>query len=381
MNLLLIKRRLLDIFDKLWILKYERIEYRKQSSHQYKNLKASHPLTDEQKKRIDDYFISTYGRKVPYDWHQFYFAHNGVFQHDYFPELLYRPHFEHYMNYRNDYAEVMSDKNFLPNIAEVSRCTMPEVLISRTMNLLRNSKGEVIDEKQAISILLKEKQVFCKPSTISYGGKGCFVFEPTDRDSIKNLMKSLGTDFVVQKILQCHPTISAIYPNAVNTFRVTTYRWKGKFYFMPIAMRLGRGGICVDNVTSGGLFIGVNNDGSLKREAMDIAGNRYVTHPDTGIVFSTHRIYGIQKVIDTAIRLHTQVPQLGVIGWDFSVNVDGEPVLIEANIRNASYRLSQMAHGCSPFLERTSEVLAWVGKMSRLSMSRRNKYCFGENIE
>lgn len=379
MNLLiLIKRGILDIYDKLWVLKHERIEYRKQSSSQYKHIKASHPLSDEQKKSIDVYFKSTYGRKIPYDWHQFYTAHNGVFKPDYFPEFLYRPHFEHYMNYRNDYAEVMEDKNFLPNIVTAAGVAMPEVLVSRTMKLLRDGHGKVIDEEKAISILLNEIKVFCKPSTISYGGRGCFVFEPTDKHSIKDLLSQLGPDFVIQKLLKCHQSISSIYPNAVNTFRVTTYRWKDKFYCMPIAIRLGRGGQCVDNATSGGMFIGIQNDGTLNKEAMDIAGNRYSAHPDTGVVFESHRIEGVEDVIATAIRLHAQVPQLGVIGWDFTVDQEGVPVVIEANVRNASYRLSQMAHGVSPFLERTPEVLKWIKKMKHIPYSKRSEYAFGE---
>ena len=191
------------------------------------------------------------------------------------------------------------------------------------------------------------------------------------------LIRSLGSDFVIQEIVNCHESIAVLFPKAVNTFRVTTYRWKGKLYHMPLAMRLGRGNLVVDNVTSGGMFIGVNNDGSLCEEALTISGDRIHTHPDTKVVFKNHVLYGIHTVIDAAIRLHCMVPQLGVIGWDFTVGDDGKPVLIEANVYKASYRLGMMAHGVSPFLERTPEVLQWVGKMSKLPASKRQNYLFG----
>lgn len=135
----------------------------------------------------------------------------------------------------------------------------------------------------------------------------------------------------------------------------------------------------VDNVTSGGMFIGVKNDGSLCEESLNIASDmKFSAHPDTGVSFKDHKIYGVQAVIEAALRLHELIPQLGVIGWDFTVGNDGPPILIEANVHKASYRLGMIAHGVSPFLERTPEILSWVGKLSRMTYIKRGNYLFGE---
>lgn len=72
------------------------------------------------------------------------------------------------------------------------------------------------------------------------------------------------------------------------------------------------------------------------------------------------------------------VPQVGSINWDFTIGADGSPIVIEANMEGGSIWLSEMAHGCSPFGERTSEVLRWINLMKCTPASQRYKYQFGK---
>ena len=72
--------------------------------------------------------------------------------------------------------------------------------------------------------------------------------------------------------------------------------------------------------------------------------------------------------------MHTLLPQLGCYNWDFTLNEQGEPVLIEANTDNGGVWILQMAHGKGYFGERTGEILEWLAKMKKLSYSARKNY-------
>ena len=55
-------------------------------------------LSDDQMKKIDSLYLNNYGKKISYAWHRHYTAFTGKFDENYFPELLYIPEFERFMN-------------------------------------------------------------------------------------------------------------------------------------------------------------------------------------------------------------------------------------------------------------------------------------------
>jgi D-alanine-D-alanine ligase-like ATP-grasp enzyme len=75
--------------------------------------------------------------------------------------------------------------------------------------------------------------------------------------------------------------------------------------------------------------------------------------------------------------MHAAIPQLGVVNWDFTIDPAGNPVLIEANCKNGSVWLPQMAHGVAAFGERTAEVLQWLRFMKKLRPHERVHYVGG----
>ena len=71
------------------------------------------------------------------------------------------------------------------------------------------------------------------------------------------------------------------------------------------------------------------------------------------------------------------VPQLGVVNWDFTIDQEGDPILIEANCHDGSVWLPQMAHGAGAFGDKTAEVLSWLRFMNRLKPHQRKPYVGG----
>ena len=195
--------------------------------------------------------------------------------------------------------------------------------------------------------------------------------------TVDKILEDLGDSFVVQERIICHDSISKLYPKSVNTFRIMTYRWKNEVKYLPIIMRIGKGGSNVDNAHAGGIFIAIDDDGTMHDWATTEFDVKYFEHPDTHIVFKDYKVPLIKNVIEAARKLHATIPQLGVINWDFTLNREGNPVLIEANINGGSIWLFELAHGCGAFKNDTEEILKWMRKMKGLKPEERINHYFG----
>lgn len=341
-------------------------------------------LTEEQKNQIDNFYKENYGKKVPHTWHRHFMAFTGNFDEKYIPELLYIPEFEAYMNLNKSYSFVFSDKNILPYFANCAGVRIPETIISCTKGVFRNEQNQIIDKEEVLSIFCDVGKVFIKPSVDTGSGVNCFVIDLSggkdiiSGKKIEDIIKEMGADFVVQKLIKCHKSITDIYSGSVNTFRVISYLWNGEVRLLPAIMRIGRGGNFVDNAHAGGMFIAVDDDGTLHKTAFTEFKDEYEFHPDTNLQYEGYKIELFPEVLSAAKRMHEIIPQIGVVNWDFTIDEEGNPVLIEINISGGSVWLSQMAHGKGAFGEHTGEVLQWMAQMRKLSYLEKRKYAYGK---
>lgn len=363
-----------------------RTEIKKYKDPKRKKIYETVKLSAEQEAAVTRLYQTHYGAKIPLTWHRHYTAYTGNFDVDYFPELLYIPEFEAFENLWPEYCEVYADKNVLPLLAAAAGVKMPKTILSCTKGMLRDRENRQIDAAAARELLEQAGAVFIKPTVGTSSGQGCFVAELQDGlntlsgESAEALMSRLGTDFVIQERLVCHSSIQKIYAGSVNTFRLISYRWKDEILFVPSIMRIGRGGNCVDNAHAGGMFIAVDDDGRLHKEAFTEFREVFDRHPDTGLVFDGYRIPLFSPVKAAARRMHEMLPQVGVINWDFTIDAAGDPVLIEVNIQGGSIWLSEIAHGCGPFGENTPEILRWLRLMKNTRPADRAKYAFGNGV-
>lgn len=75
-----------------------------------------------------------------------------------------------------------------------------------------------------------------------------------------------GNNFVVQELIHQADVLATLNPSSVNTFRVITYILDDRIHICPIALRLGRSSSDRDNIHYGGVCIGINADGTLKKK-------------------------------------------------------------------------------------------------------------------
>ena len=167
---------------------------------------------------------------------------------NYFPELLYIPEFEHFMNYQTEYAHVFENKNVLPLIAKAVGVRMPERLYQCVSGYGTNPGNEHEPIEVAAERLHDAGDLFFKPSVGTSSGVGCRLVHAADGvdtltgEVLADIFRGMGRDFVVQRRVRCHESLRRIYPEAVNTFRIMTYFWKGKVLHAPVIMRIGQGG-------------------------------------------------------------------------------------------------------------------------------------------
>ena len=369
------------LYDRVLIAHRRKTEIRKFRDPRRVAITDSVVLAPGQMREIDDFFVTNYGEKIPYTWHRHYTAFTGHFDVQYFPELLYIPEFEHFMNLWPYYNKAFSDKNVLPLLAGRAGVKMPEAFYYSARGAVRDGKDRPVSN---LAEALKDiGEVFIKTTVDSSSGRGCFLarfqggVDVLSGDGVQDVVKRIGTDFAIQERLRCHPSISALHPQSVNTFRVMTYRWGDEIIVAPSTMRLGSGGSYLDNVHSGGMCIAVDDDGRLHDTAYTEFNVRFQEHPDSHVIFKDYRIPDFPRVPEAARRLHELLPQLGVVHWDFTIDQAGDPVLLEANTWGTSIQLLQRPRGCGAFGDRTAEILRWMRKMKRLNPADRYRHAFG----
>lgn len=340
-------------------------------------------LTEEQIKEIDKLYLENYGKKIPYTWHRHFTAFTRQFDKNYFPEILYIPKFENYMNPHKEYVKVFEDKNLLSCFASSVGVLTPKTYFSCVMGLYRDADNNIVKKEDIFEKLQNIGEAFLKPTVGTSSGVGCRlvnIINGVDKEtgeSITDIIKTVGNNFIIQEKLICHEAIRKLNPSSVNTFRVITYRWQDEIYNMPVLMRIGQGGKNVDNAHAGGMFIAIEEDGRLHRAAFTEFKKEYLEHPDTHIVFENYIIPNVDKIIEAAKKMHMLLPQNGSYNWDFTLSAEGDPILIEANINGGSVWLPQMAHGKGPFGEKTPEILKWIRELEKMKKSKRDKYAYG----
>lgn len=190
--------------------------------------------------------------------------------------------------------------------------------------------------------------IFAKPAG-GGAGVGCFKFDSSDVSTVcaKKGLDLLNSDYVYQEVIAQHPKMAELNPSSVNSLRIDTYRTdQGKVDVMSALVRMGADGRCIDNVTAGGCFVGVDlESGTLRRKGFMFPEKKpavLVRHPDTGVAFHGFEVPFLSEAIMVAKRAAELIP-ISVAGWDVAISDHG-PVLIEGN-ENYSSRMSEMAYG------------------------------------
>ncbi len=327
----------------------------------YKTIK----WTKEQKNSFNSFSKKIYGKKIPSYWHKLYQSINGEFNVSYIPEKFMTTVIE--LN-ANEYkrCSVLEDKNILSTLLPAYIKT-PETIVYNSNGFFYNTTKTILSYNDAINEAFNCGQSIIKPTVGTSSGKnvrflniinGVDTFSQT---SIDKLFSLYGKNFTLQKRLSQCKEVNDIYPNSINTFRITTYVLNGKIYSTPCALRFGSGGGTLDNIHAGGYGVAVSDEGVLGKYAFKLGRcdckGKIEKHPDTGIIFNGYRIPCFQKILNTAKIAHAYFIGVGFISWDIIIDTDYEPTIIEANLIGQGYWFPQVLHGKGLFGDKTKEVI------------------------
>jgi hypothetical protein len=138
---------------------------------------------------------------------------------------------------------------------------------------------------------------------------------------------------IVQDVLSQDRRTAAFSTASVNTLRVVTMMTlQDEAIMVNASFRSGVGSAFVDNFSAGGVSVGVDcSKGTMKEFGYDKKSNRYSAHPTSGIVFKRHPVPEWNRVCTMAASIQRAFSFYRLIGLDIAIDVNGNPVLIEAN--------------------------------------------------
>lgn len=318
-----------------------------------RNRANGYVLTRQQEAQIRDFF-APYG-KVDLGAHNFYTEKTGQFHVNYMPDDFYYSRIDAYFN---DWRECSYIDNkcfygrYFPNIRR------PQEVAQRTGGLWYNTDYQLISRQELDALLEKEPEIVAKMARSCGGGRGVFFLPGKDFASIEH---KFDDDIVIQRPLQQHAGIAAINESSVNTIRIISLLTEEGVKVYSAIMRIGIGGARVDNASAGGITCGITSDGKLKKYAYTVKGQRFEQHPTSGLPFEGIEVPGFALCMAAVPQLHIQIPRFHLVSWDFAVDTDGQPVLIEANMHYGEVDFHQLNNG-PIFGDDTEKILNLVFK-------------------
>lgn len=312
------------------------------------------PLSKGQRNDIITYYTSLVGKKVPVYWHEYFFSRNGNFSVKYIPTCFYHSDIIYKLN-NFDLRHAYVDKGIYDIFfSDVRR---PKTFV-KNINGYYYDDSKPISREDAIDRCQNLDGAVSKPTQEGKWGSGVKVFSThngilDDGSNVVSLMDSYGKNYIIQERIQQHESMSRLNPTSLNTLRVLSYRQGNEIYILYIVVRIGREGKSVDNETAGGINADINLEtGIIEDCAYGTPSEKKILATDVGTVLKGFQIPSFELIKNEVKELHLRLPYFNLIGWDFGIDIEGNPIMIEWN---RAPDLSQTAHGPA-FGEMTEEI-------------------------
>lgn len=278
-------------------------------------------------------------------WHKVYAAASGRSSVDYMPEDIFYNIFQSRLNPRHR-REAYKDKNYFDRLD----WPLPQTIFRIIDGRLFDKSYRMIDAETALALARDTElsEFVVKPARESGGGnRVAFLDLPALTSFLPANMKR-HSDWIVQHPIRQHETMASLNASSVNTIRIITIRIGAKVSVVSCFVRIGIGGKRVDNISVGGVAIGIEQDGRLmKCGYMDESYilRRHTTHPEQGYSFDSLVIPSFAAAQQTCIVVHQGVPDLDLLSWDVAIDHQGVPIVIEVNMGRQDINISQICNG------------------------------------
>jgi hypothetical protein len=174
-------------------------------------------------------------------------------------------------------------------------------------------------------------------------GVGIFCLEPRNgqlycRDELVDaewLWSKYATvierGFIIEERAENHPVLQEIYPDSLNTVRLTTVKTSdNKWHLLLPYIKFGRGGTQVDNMSAGGMISKIDNSGHLGIAYCSKSRDQFEQHPDTNVPITGTQIPFFDDARALAIEASKAFGFMATVAWDVGITPGG-PIIIEGN--------------------------------------------------
>lgn len=339
-------------------LKYLRILQKEfHHSNEAKKILEGFPdiqLSNSYKKEINKYWAH-FGVKVSGKWHQIFLGCTGIEDVRFIDNGLYYSRIIGRLNdHRMCYA--YEDKNNYDKLFN-NRVQLPKVIVRNISDKLLDENYKHINYDEAIKKLQQVEICIVKPALDSGGGKGIVVLHNNNKkEYLANIKKSLQRkDIIIQHYIQQNDALACYNSSSVNTIRVFSLSWKNEIIIIAKYLRVGNNNL--DFVGCRTSQMEIKDDGTVGR--MLDTQRKFHDENSYKELIRTEMIPGYVKIIKIIKNEHKRLNYFGLIGWDFSVDKAGEPILIEINTRWPALDSPQMFVGPA-FGDLTDEIMEYV---------------------
>ncbi|MDR1408915.1 MAG: hypothetical protein LBJ12_01305 [Oscillospiraceae bacterium] len=197
-------------------------------------------------------------------------------------------------------------------------------------------------DADTFAAFIKDKESFFAKKPNDCGGNGIEKITVTAETDVPALLEGLlhNGQILAEETLLQHPDLNALNPAGVNTLRLCTVQKDGTAKIMYAILRVGSGKSAVDNVSAGGMYCPVDENGVITADAFcDKVFGTLAVHPITRAEFKGFRIPLFAAAISLVLKAAEETPEMGYVGWDVAITPE-KPVLIEGNAA-PSYDMSQ----------------------------------------
>ena len=149
-----------------------------------KNIWKKVKLSKDEKLEIKRIFKENYGKNFNNKWHRLYQSYLGIYDKNYFPEILFSTKLEFILNdYEN--SKKLCDKSLFEIMyKDVKNLYFPKTYLLNSYGIWYDENRNIIKMCDAIN-LLKDKEILIKPTIDSNSGKNVKIYNFKDGKDLK----------------------------------------------------------------------------------------------------------------------------------------------------------------------------------------------------
>lgn len=310
-------------------------------------------LTAAEKQEIEE-FWKPYLSKVPTVWHKLFYAKTGTKRPDFVAKKVFNHDIRPAMN-DPKLAGCWSDKAYLDYF--VTSIKTPECVVRNVSGRFLDKDFRLISQAEAQEIMNQYDALVIKPTMFTHTGMGVSLLKAPFK--IDEIIRNYKKNYVIQLPIRQHSDMAKLNASSVNTIRMNSVLFDTESHIMSAFVKVGQSGQFADNSGSDRYFIGIDVETGCFRDYAINHDLQVFRSLPSGFAFGGQAVPNFKKVAEEICRAHKCLPHFGFAFWDVCVDENGDPVVVEVNLRSPEPTIAQCTG--EPFLGKyTKQILEYI---------------------